>query len=431
MSKTLYVLLCLLPLLASVAQETLDRVLVVVDEEIILESEVTQELQRYLMEHSQDPDRMSVEELEEIKLELVQGMIDARVMLATARADTNIVVQERDVERATDERIDAIARQVGGTTRLEELMGQPVRKIRAELLQDMRDQFYIEQLQQRYLGEVSVTRQEIEDFFESFQDSLPRVGESVHLQDIFLEFKASPESDRRAYALADSVRQLLVADPPADFAEMARIFSQDQGSAEYGGSIGRTKRGTLVRAYEETAYRMNDGEISAPVRSDYGWHVIRLDDRAGEYIETSHILFSLQPTAQDEQYVVSLADSLYALLEEGAAFDSLAMRYTNHELSRQSGGDLGWIEFDKLVPLVRSRVRDLAEGDVLAPMRGEMEGKQGLHIYRKIEQRPSRRPDLEDDWEQISQMARNWKKNRQLDQYVSELRSQVYYKIVD
>ena len=171
MPKFLYVLCCLIPLVASLAQETLDRVLVVVDQEIILESEVTQELQRYLMENGQDPDRMNVDELEDIKLQLVQGMIDSRVMLAVARADTNIIVQDKDVERATDERIDAIARRVGGTSRLEELMGQSVRKIRADLLQDMRDQFYVEQLQQRYLGDVTVTRQEIENFFAAYQDS--------------------------------------------------------------------------------------------------------------------------------------------------------------------------------------------------------------------------------------------------------------------
>ncbi|MDP2360988.1 MAG: peptidylprolyl isomerase [bacterium] len=421
-------LACLL-LTPCLAQETIDRVLVVVDEEIILESEVGQELQRYLMEHKIDPQSLG-DELEELKFELVQSMIDGKVLYAAARADTNIVIPEKEVERRAQERLDDILRQVGGQRRLEELMGQPLRTVRKSLTDGMRERLYVEEAQRRRLGKVEVTRQEVQEFHRAWQDSLPQVGESVRLSHIFLAWKPSPTSERRARVLADSLRALLAAEP-GRFSELATAFSQDAASAASGGSIGRTKRGSLVRPYEEAAYRLAAGEISDPVRSDYGWHIVRLDQRQGEYIESSHILVKLEPTAEDRQHIHDRADSLFALLQGGADFAALARRWTDHALTRENGGDLGWLELSQLQPLVRSRVRELQAGETGRPIRSEVEGQEGVQILRVMDHRAERRPSLEADWSQIETMALNMKKQRLLKEWATQLRERVFIRVVD
>ena len=415
--------------LAARAQETLDRVLVVVDDAIILESEVGQEVQRYLMENKLDAQAMG-EELDQLKFDLVQSMIDSKVIYAAARADTNIIVADRDVERRVQERLDDILRQVGGERRLEEMMNQPVKAIRHSLAEGMRERMYVEEAQRRRLGKVEVTRQEVETFHEAWQDSLPQVGESVRLSHIFLSWRPSPASEARAKALADSLHTLLAAEP-ARFGELAMAFSQDVASAAGGGSIGRTKRGSLVRPYEESAYRMEPGQVSAPVRSDFGWHIVRLDARQGEYIESSHILVKLEPTAADRQLIYDRADSLYAALQGGADFATLARRVTDHAITREGGGDLGWLEMDQLQPLVRSRVRDLKPGEFSRPLRGEVEGQEGMQIIRLVEHRDARRPSLEADWSQIETMALGMKKQRLLKEWATELRDRVYIRVMD
>ncbi len=412
------------------AQETLDRVLVVVDEAVILESEVGQELQRYLMENKLDPATLAGEQLEEVKFDLVQAMIDNKVLYAVARKDTNIVVTDKDVERRVQDRMDEILRQVGSERRLEEMMGQPAKAIRQTLESGMRERIYVEEAQRRKLGKVEVTRQEVEEFFSAWQDSLPQVGESVRLSHIFLTWKTSPASEARARVLADSLHALLSADP-ARLGELAAAFSQDPGSAAAAGSIGRTKRGNLVRPYEEAAYRLNPGELAPPVRSEYGWHLIRLDAREGEYIETSHILIKLEPTADDRQLIYDRADSLYSALQGGADFAQLATRYTDHALTRQNGGDLGWLELEQLQPLLRSRVRDLKENELSRPLRGEVEGKEGVQIVRLQERRPTRQPSLDADWSQLEIMALNFKKQRLLKEWATQLRERVYIQVVD
>lgn len=419
---------------APFAQETLDRVLVVVDEEVILESEVGQELQRYLMESGKSPQDLGADALADLKYELVEAMIDNKVLYAVARADTNIVVGEDDVEKSVQGRLDDILRRVGGQKRLEEMMKQPMKEIRRALARDMRERLYVEEAQRRRLGSVQVTRQEVESFYAAYADSLPDVGESVRLSHVFLKFQPSAESESRALALADSVRRLIDT-PPGDtsrtFEALARAFSQDPASAANGGSIGRTKRGSLVRVYEEAAYRLKRGQVSEPVRSEYGWHLIRLDDRQGEYIETSHILFPMEPTFEDRQKIYDRADSLYARLVDGEDFATLARRTTDHALSREAGGDLGWVELEKLEPLVRSRVRDLKPGEVARPIRTTVEGVDGMEIIKLVEHRDSRRPSLEQDWAQIEALSESWKKQRELKDWVASLREDVYIRVVD
>jgi peptidyl-prolyl cis-trans isomerase SurA len=423
------ILLTCLALLTASAQETLDRVLVVVDQDVILESEVSQELQRHLMENRLDPATLG-EGLEQIKLDLVQAMIDNKVLYAVARQDTNIVVSDRDVERRVQERLDAILRQVGGERRLEEMMGQPLKAVRQTLAKTMRERVYVEEAQRRKLGKVEVTRQEVEAFHEAWQDSLPPVGESVRLSQIFLGWKPSQASEARARFLADSLHALLKADP-GRLGELAVAFSQDPGSAAENGSIGRTKRGSLVRPYEEAAYRLNPGELADPVRSEYGWHLIRLDAREGEYIETSHILIKLVPTPEDRQLIYDRADSLYQALQDGTEFAALARRFTDHAFTRNNGGDLGWIELEQLQPLLRSRVRELKEGETARPMRAEVEGQEGMQIVRLVERRPERRPSLDADWSQLSEIALNYKKQQLLKAWAGELRERVYIHVVD
>ena len=410
------------------SQETLDRILVVVDQEVILESQVQQELQRYLVDNRLDPQTMGVEQLEQLKLDLVQSMIDSRVMLTIAKADTNIVVDAHSVDKQTEQRVDDIIRQVGTIKRLEEAMGQPMKAIRNVVRKDIEERQYIEALQARRLAKVEVSRQQVEAFYAAHRDSLPEVGESVRLSHIFLEYKVSAESDRLAKARADSVYALIK--DGADFAEMARLFSDDS-SAPDGGRIGRTKRGTLVRPYEEAAYRLEEGEVSQPVRSEFGWHVIRLDARAGDYITTSHILYRLQPTERDREIVRALADSLHAALVDGADFATVAREYTDHIQTRESGGDLGWLPVDQLLPLVRSRLRDLPIGGLSDPLDGTIEEKDGLQIYRVTDRRPARRPSLEEDWEQISRLALAFRKQDVMSSWLEEKRRDVYIRIMD
>jgi peptidyl-prolyl cis-trans isomerase SurA len=433
MLRSAFAVLLFALLLPALAQETLDRVLVVVDDELILESEVGQELQRYLMESGQDPQRLGEERLVELKLLLVEAMIDNKVLYAAARADTNIVVADPDIDRAVEARLEDILRRVGGQRRLETLMKQPLKEIRRALERDMRERLHVEEIQRRRLGSIKITRQEVEQFFASYADSLPDVGESVRLSHMFLRFKPSSESEGRALALADSVCRLLVAprDSSHRFEAFAAVFSQDPASAENGGSIGRTKRGSLVRPYEEAAYRMKVGDISEPIRSDYGWHLIRLDGRQGEMIESSHILFKMEPTFEDRQKIYDRADSLYARIAAGEDFATLARRHTDHVLSREAGGDLGWVELEKLEPLARSRVRDLQAGEVSRPIRSSLEGEDGVQILRLIDHRQARRPTLDQDWAQIEAMALNWKKQNELQDWVRSLRSETYIRVQD
>ena len=416
---SLLLLLFLLPSYTSAQEgDTVDRIIAVVNDEIILESEVLQYVQDIVLRNrSQYTDPQQIAALRD---QVLDELINQKILLAAAVADTNIIVEDRQVDQTLDERINQVQQELGGEEKLVEYYGKPIRQIRREFRKQVRDNLMVERLRQAKLANVVVTKREVEDFFERSKANLPTLPERIRLAHILISIEPTEEAQETAESEADSLFNLLLTG--SDFEQLAIENSDDRASGAKGGLLGTTQRGDLVPEYEEVAFGLEEGEISSPVRSRFGYHIIRLNWRRGEKINTSHILVQLAPTDKDEQRAVQTAKDLRERIIAGEDFGTLAKEFSQDEETAREGGDLGWFDVPQMPDEFRLVTRDLATGETSDPFKSRV----GVHIVKVIDREDSRLPDLQKDWDRISRFALMEKQDRIYKEWVEEKRKDVY-----
>ncbi|MBL7191336.1 peptidylprolyl isomerase [bacterium] len=417
-----YIIILLLSFATVFSQEVLDRIIAVVDDQIILESEVLQYAQNMALQQGMNP--MQLLENEQAKSEILNGLIDHKVMLYRAKQDTNIIVENREVKRELENRLKMMVEEVGSEEKLAEVFGMSVREMKREFEEDVRENLMIEKLRQSRLMSLKVNREEVEQFYKEHKKQFSDRPEIVEIAHILLEIAPSPSAEDSAVTLINDLYNRIKSG--ASFEELARNYSQD-ASSKKGGNLGWNKRGDFVPEFEETAFALTPGEVSPPIRSRFGYHLVKLNERQGEKINVSHILIRLTPTSADEKRVESLADSLYTLLQEGADFGKLAELYSDDEESKNEAGNLGRFQLDNMIPLYAEKVAKLESDGFTKPFKSQM----GYQILKLIEREKPRPITLENDWERIYEMALNQKREIVYLDYVDKLKKDIYIEIRD
>ena len=400
------------------AQEVVDRVLAVVDDDIILESEVLQFAQSLALQNRVDP--MKYIQDDKIKSQILNELIDQKVLLSRAREDTNIVVEDREVKRELDTRLEQIINQVGSPEELEKLYDMPLREIKRDFEKSIREGLFIDKFKQRKMSGTKVSRLEIEDFYHEHKKELSDRPETVTLAHILIKVSPEVSAKDRAESLIDSLNNLLT--NGANFEELAEKYSQDTGTAKRGGLLGWATRGDYVPEFEEVVFSLKEGEISKPLKSRFGYHIIRLNQRTGEKISASHILIKLTPSDEDRKRSITLADFLYQLLVGGADFGEIAREFSADEETKDEGGVIGSFSKTELIPLYLKAIENLKPGEFTEPLKSDL----GVQIVKLVDSQKARALTLEDDWETISKLTLNQKKENLYMDWVEKLKKNVY-----
>jgi len=178
----------------------------------------------------------------------------------------------------------------------------------------------------------------------------------------------------------------------------------------------------LVPEYEAAAYLLNDGEISEPVVSQFGVHVIRLNSRTGEKINSSHILFSIVPAGADMEITLARADSIAEALREGADFTTLAQVYSIDTKTASVGGDLGWYSPSELPAEFKEPLINLKKGEIAEPFRTVF----GVHVAKVTERVFSRPITIDEDYDRIENLATAKKRDTAYIEWMQELAGETY-----
>ncbi|MGH7598005.1 MAG: peptidylprolyl isomerase, partial [bacterium] len=380
-------------------QEVIDRVVAVVDDQIILQSELLQYTYSTAMQMGIDP-RKHPDKFSELRENALQSLIAQKVFFTKAKEDS-VTVDQRQVDQVLEERLKYMVEQLGSEEKLEEYYGQPMRKIRRLFRENVEEGLLVRTLQQKMFREVKTSRREVEEFYQVHKDSLPGVKASVRLSHILVNIAPGDAAVTTAKAKIDSLLQRVRGGE--DFATLARLYSEDPGSATKGGELGFIQRGDFVREFEEVAFGLQPGEISGVVRTSFGFHVIQLIDRRGEKVNARHILVRLSTSASDEKatetFIHQLRDDILA---GKISFEEAAKKYSNDQTSNEKGGDLGWFESDQLqVQAFREVARTLKPGEISEPLKTQY----GFHLVRLDDRREARQYTLAQDWQEIHDMA--------------------------
>jgi hypothetical protein len=222
-----------------------------------------------------------------------------------------------------------------------------------------------------------------------------------------------------------------------DFTELAREFSDDPGSARSGGDLGFASRGTMVPEFEATAMRMKPGEISKPVETDFGYHLIQLIERRGNEFHARHILIRPDFTEVDFEEAEDFLDSLRILiLEDSMVFEKVAKEYSDDDVTSGNGGFLidasgsSKVSVEDLDPVVFFTIDTMEVSDISPPIRYRMpDGKEAVRIlYFKEKVRPHQ-ANLKEDYQKIQLAALNEKKQRALNKWFDEAKEEVFIQI--
>jgi peptidyl-prolyl cis-trans isomerase SurA len=236
-------------------------------------------------------------------------------------------------------------------------------------------QEYRNQLKAAYLTDEQADEENIKSVYH-------RLKENISASHILILVKANaPQSKvKAARAKAEEARQRLL--KGESFAKVAREMSQDPSAKRNGGSLGYFTALELVKPFEDAVYNMKKGEISQPVRTNFGFHIIRLDDRRPDVgrAQVAHIFKYISPKAkpaQIEKYKQTM-DSIYAELRKGGDFAKLAKACSDDKKSARRGGDLPTIGLHQTPPAFEKMAFSLKEGEISAPFRSQS----GFHIIK-------------------------------------------------
>lgn len=404
------------------SQQQIDGVVAIVGENIILQSEVYQNAQLLAMQGNVDvaANPYLVNSFIEKSL---NSLIQQNVIFEFAKNDTLISISESDVNRALDDQVESMIAKAGSEDKLEEYLGQSIRVFRKDYYEDLYKLMLVDRYQGNFMYGVSITRPEVVSFYESYQDSLPPSDASTSYSVIEVPILPGAEANENAFNLIYSLRDSIVSGD--DFSLLAKIYSDDKGSADSGGELGWIHRGSLVREFEEAAFSLDINEVSEPVKTIYGYHLIQLLDKQGEKIKVRHILKSIVPTPSDRDLALSEIQLNFNLIEENSEiFDSLAvdcsLKYSNRS------GVYPAMSNQNISDDIFQQLKNLNSGEFSYPFES---GYNSFLIVFVKDSKPSEKPTLENSWEFIEQLALQKKTNDQFLEWVNDLKKDIYIKI--
>lgn len=425
--------------LTNAEEVMVDRIVAVVGDQIILLSDVQQKMRQEMINRRYNSNT-TPQILQRLQNEILRGMVDDNLLHTKADLDS-IVADPRDVDQFFNEHMTELKKNLGSEEKYQEALtelGMTEQQLRF-MFRSMAEKRVIEQmLLQEIRRRISVTPQDMEAWYEANKDSLPVIEEQFKISHIVITPGVLEE--RKAEAREKLQGILKRARSGEDFAELAKQYSEDPGSASGGGDLGYFARGVMIKEFSEAAFALEKGEISDIVGTPYGLHIIRKEDsrikadsNGGEVeeINARHILLVLAPGAAEEQEVINrLTEIREKILSGEATFENLAKKYSEDEDSSELGGKLKWQTHETLVqinkiPTFYTEAKKMKVGEISAPFKSSY----GYHIITIDDYRPEHAISIIDDRSQIENVLYQEKTYRELERVLAELRAETYIDI--
>jgi len=406
------------------AQEVvIDKVVAVVDNEIILQSELEFQMSIFASQRGMDP------KSEELKRQILNSMIDEKLVYAQAELDS-IVISDAEIDQRINYQINVLQQQYGSISKIEEMYGMSIEKIKRELREDVRKNLMVQRLREKNFAPVEASRREVEEFFDTYKDSLGMIPEKLHIYHIFRNPKTTDRLKKQYKDFAEAIRDSIV-NQGASFEDMAKKYSEDPGSKTFGGDLGFVKKGVFYPEFEAAAFSLEVGEISNVIETPVGYHIIELLERRGESIHTRHVLIKFKTDeSADLETITFLTEIRDSVIKGVNSFQFYARKYSEDKETAPFNGDLGTFYINQLDKNLLEIVSKLKEGEISFPKRIDYgQGIYGYHIVFLESRVPQHPPSLEEDYAELKRLADEYKKQKQYDEWVASLRDKIYWEV--
>lgn len=432
MNKNFLVVFLLLASQLLCAQDNIiDEVIWVVGDEAILRSEVEEERLRAQYEGQQihgDPYCIIPEQLAIQKLFLHQAELDS------------IEVSESTVQTQVNMRINYYISQIGSKEKMEEYFRKTMSEMKEEMTTAVRNQMIIQQMQQKLTENVKSTPSEIRRYYNSLPaDSIPTIPAEVEVQILSFDPPVpQAEIDRVKQTLRDFTER--VNSGKADFAMLARLYSEDTESAKKGGELGFVGRGQLVPEFAEVAFNLtNPNKVSRIVESEYGFHIIQLIEKKGDRVNCRHILLRPRISSSDRTKAIARLDSIANEIRGGKmSFEQAVMRFSQDKNTAMNAGMMmnqntgaTKFEYKDLPPEVARQIYGMNIGEISKPftMMDETKNKEVCVIVKLKTKTDVHKANLVDDYQTIRGMYEQKLKTELINKWILKKQKETYIAI--
>lgn len=423
---------------------SLDQIVAVVNDHIILKSEVDQRVREYLYQLQQQQQQSEPPSFsKDVWYTVLQDVVQNYVLLDQAKVDS-IEVSDDQVDQVINQRIEQTVQQVGGEEALEQRMGKSIVQIRADLREQYHEDLIVRQYRQQKSRSITITRPEVEEFFNNIPaDSLPTIPEQIAISQIVAVPSVNQSAREEARNLARQLRDSLI-NHGKTIEELAKRHS-DGPSGPDGGKLPMVPLGDLVPEYSAAAAALQPGDISKVVETSFGFHVIRLNKRQGDKIDTNHILISVDQENYDDQSAIDRLNELRdsVLTNDDVNFSELAREVSEDPNTAPQGGRIlnpqsgeRLLAIEQLdAALYRIVLLLEEEGQISEPkpfnIGTQDNTKRAFRIVRLDEHIPEHQANLQDDYQRIKNFALQEKQYQIIQGWIDELKKEVYieYKI--
>lgn len=410
------------------AQVTVDGIAGVVGNNIVLNSDVEQQLLQYQAQ--------GLEVDAALRVQVLEDLLFQKLMLHQALLDS-VVVTENEVFNEIDSRINNFILQLGSEDQLESYFDKKIYEIKEEMFEPIENSLLIQRVRYDITSAVTITPSEIRSYFSTFPiDSLPTVNEEVEVAQIL---KLPPPS---ASAISETKKKLEKLkeriNKGESFGTLAILYSEDPGSSRNGGLYTSIKRGMFVKEFEAVMFSLEEGEVSEVFKTEYGYHIAVLEERRENEVDIRHILMSPKISPIDlnnaKELLIEVRDSI---LNGELLFEKAALTHSDDKTTKFNGGKLinsntGTSKFEiaHLEQGVNFAIENLEIEAISDPIYLKMEdGKEAYRMFILLDRKELHQVNLIDDYKKIRDLALESKKDESIEKWIAKSLEKTYVRV--
>lgn len=399
-----------------------DGVAAVVGDYVILESDIDKTLVEM------ESQGMSTANIN--RCELLGKLMEDKLYAHNAIQDS-LEVKDQEIYDYVDQSIAYFTEQLGSIEKVLEFYKKPDElSFRDELFQINKIQKLSSLMQSNIVDEIEITPEEVRTFFKSIPEAeLPTFGTELEISQIVIEPKVTEEEKERIINQLKSFK-VDVEERGMSFSSKAVLYSQDPGSRSSGGKYSlHRKKPRMVKEFRDIAFSMQEGQISDPFKTDFGWHIILVEKIRGQEVDVRHILLTPKVDAVQLEDARKLLDTLRTrIVDKEITFEDAAYQFSSEKETRLNGGAIinpttgdKRFELTKMDPLLYNQIRDLKDGVISVPLLDE--DRSGLKKYKilKVTNRfDEHTADYSKDYTKIKDLALKEKKLKAIKKWMEE-----------
>nr|WP_299437539.1 peptidylprolyl isomerase [uncultured Aquimarina sp.] len=408
----------------------IDGVAAVIGEYVILESDITIAYQQLISEG------VSAEDVGRCEL---AGSLFENKLYAHHAVQDSVIVTDAEVNSMVDQQLSYMTRELGTLDKVLKFYRKDSEEdFRKELFEINKGNRLAEQMRSKIVEDVEITPEEVREFFDEIpEDERPLFGTELELAQIVIEPKIPDEEEQK---VIDRLKQFRIdiLENGSSFATKAVLYSQDPGSKSKGGKYTLNRQTPFAKEFKDVAFSLQEGEVSEPFLTDFGWHIIQLDKIRGEEIDVRHILLIPDVTRESVEVAQKLVDSVRTAVVSGTIdFKEAARKFSNEKETKEDGGQLlnpttgdTRFELTKIDPILYDQVSKLKTNEVsLVIPDQDRQGRKKFKLITVLNRFDEHIADYSKDYLKIQELALRKKQIEAIRKWQEEKISDTYIKI--